>query len=240
MRIAIIGGGNVATHLYRAFSVSNECDMCLMVSSRTLEGLPEDADIYLIAVSDSAVSEVAGRIPLVEGIVAHTSGSVGIEAIGNRHCNKGVFYPLQTFSKDSVLDYADIPVFVEGSDGAVADILAKAASVFSDHVLEADSGLRRRLHVAAVFACNFTNRLFGIAEGIMGDAGLDFRLLLPLIRQSIAKLETISPAEAQTGPAVRGDLEVCRKHLEMLKSKPELCEIYGLLSDSIYKTRHKE
>ena len=220
MRIAIIGGGNVATHLYRAFSVSNECDMCLMVSSRTLEGLPEDADIYLIAVSD-----VAGRIPLVEGIVAHTSGSVGIEAIGNRHCNKGVFYPLQTFTKDSALDYADVPVFVEGSDGAVAEILVKAASVFSDHVLEADSGLRRRLHVAAVFACNFTNRLFGIAEGIMGDAGLDFRLLLPLIRQSIAKLETMSPAEA---------------HLEMLKSKPELCEIYGLLSDSIYKTRHKE
>ncbi len=211
-----------------------------MVSSRTLEGLPEDADIYLIAVSDSAVSEVAYRIPLVEGIVAHTSGSVGIEAIGNRHCNKGVFYPLQTFTKDSALDYADVPVFVEGSDGAVAEILVKAASVFSDHVLEADSGLRRRLHGRCRVCTQFHQPSFRYRRRHNGDAGLDFRLLLPLIRQSIAKLETMSPAEAQTGPAVRGDLDVCRKHLEMLKSKPELCEIYGLLSDSIYKTRHKE
>lgn len=236
MKIAIIGSGNVGHHLTRAFAESGQSEV-VSIASRRLEEIPFDADLYLIAVTDGAIAEVAGKMPPVDGVVAHTSGSVGMEVIPESFAKRGVFYPLQTFTKDAMLEYGDIPVFVEANNAPALVILKNAARLFSESVLEADSALRRKLHLAAVFACNFTNRLYGIADELMRESGLDFRLFFPLIRESVGKLRVLSPSEAQTGPASRGDRTVCEEHLRMLEDRPELCRIYSMLTDSISKSR---
>lgn len=235
MKIQIIGSGNVATHLCHAFADAAEVEM---INSRTLQGIDLSADISLIAVSDEAIASVASRLPALEGTVAHTSGSVSIDMLGCRFKKKGVFYPLQTFSKNRKLDYSEIPVFIEGSDSEVEKELEKAANLFTGHIHKADSKLRASLHLSAVFACNFTNRLYAHAAKIMDSAGLDFQCLLPLIRESMEKLSVLTPEEAQTGPASRGDMEICRKHLQMLEADEEARTIYELLTQSIIKARN--
>lgn len=260
MKIAIIGHGNVATHLMNAFATTPH--EAVQVNSRTLVGLPADAALYLICVKDDAIAAVAEKLSekLTErlpaetlsdelspersaaeeaspsgysgGVVAHTSGSVGIEALA-AHRHRGVWYPMQTFTKGDTIDYTEIPVFIEASDAESLSLLRRAAESFAGTVVEADAGQRKALHLAAVFACNFTNRLFGIADEVLRSAGLNFELMLPLIRQSVSKVSRMSPAEAQTGPASRGDAKVCRAQMQMLASSPELQNIYKLLSRSI-------
>lgn len=236
MKIAIVGSGNVGHHLTRALAESGQAEV-VNIASRRPEEIPFDADLYLIAVTDGAIAEVAGKMPPVDGVVAHTSGSVGMEAIPESFAKRGVFYPLQTFTKDADLDYGGIPVFVEADCAEALVVLKKAAGIFSGSVVEADSALRRKLHLAAVFACNFTNRLYGIADELMRESGLEFRLLFPLIMESVGKLRVLSPSEAQTGPASRGDRSVCEEHLRMLEDRPELRRIYSMLTDSISKSR---
>lgn len=236
MKIAIIGSGNVATHLTEAFSAGPH--LAVSVSSRTFDGLPTDADLYLICVSDKAIEEVSGRLGPVAGVVAHTSGSVDIGVLSG-HSRRGVWYPMQTFSKGDKIDYRQIPVFVEASGSESMRVLRQAAEDFSDTVVEADSSQRKALHIAAVFACNFTNRLYAIADDILNDAGLNFKLMLPLIHQAVNKLHRLSPDMAQTGPASRGDFAICESHLGYLADKPEVQTIYRLISDSIARHRAK-
>lgn len=242
--IEIIGRGNVAFHLQKALNKETEA---ILVNPHTLEesGLNSDnpPELILLAVSDDAIPEVAEKIKkLLEAseinknsglTIAHTAGSVPISTLRGITKNFGVFYPLQTFSKNNALDYSEIPVFIEASNPETLNYLKKIAFLFSKNVREADSEARKTLHLASVFACNFTNALAGIAENILSESGIEFSALLPLMKQTVRKLETMTPSEAQTGPAVRGDRKVMEAHLRMLDSKPELQHLYQTLSTLI-------
>ena len=230
--IAIVGSGNVATHLYKA--LKDRTEVCL-VNPHSLEGLPSKADIILISVKDKAIGEVVNNLPGSNAIIAHTAGSVPMEILKGKSEHYGVFYPLQTFSKDIELNYSEIPVFIEGSTPETIKNLKETASLFSEKVLEADSQARKQLHLASVFACNFSNALAGIAQGILNESDLDFSVLIPLMKQTVDKLEKLSPKDAQTGPAVRGDIQIMENHLKMLQNQPLLQEIYSLLSSYIRK-----
>lgn len=230
--VAIVGNGNVACHLCRAFEGKAEVHE---VNSRTFEGMPSFADIVIIAVKDSAIEKVAQNLPGNYNIVAHTSGSVPVSVLESCGHHYGVFYPLQTFSKDAALDYSEIPFFIEGDCKESYDALTRLALSVSASVYGADSEKRKTLHLASVFACNFSNCLIGIADDILSRHDIDRHVLLPLLRQTVAKLDYMSPREAQTGPASRRDTPVMESHREMLigMGKRDLAELYAKLSEQI-------
>ena len=230
--VTIIGRGNVASHFYEALKYKTE--VC-MVNPRTLENLPENSDYIILAVSDNSINELAERIPTSNAIIAHTSGSIPMDVLKKTGNNYGVFYPLQTFTKGLKLNYSEIPVFIEGSSNYSVSKLKDLAALFSNDIREADSDKRRKLHLASVFACNFTNKLAGIANNILRETDIDFSALLPLMKQTVDKLAYLSPEESQTGPAVRGDTTVMEKHLMMLDKQPELQDLYKTLSSLISK-----
>lgn len=233
-QITIIGTGNVATHL--CVALAGKADELISVSSRTLEDLPPDSDIYILAVKDDAIAEVvanvAARLGKITGILAHTSGSVPMDVLAPYASRIGVFYPLQTFSKDADLEYSQIPVFVEGCDSGIEAELKGLAALFTSHLYTADSDRRRILHIASVFACNYVNHLWDIADDILCEEGLSLEVLFPLIKATAAKITRMSPHDAQTGPAVRGDKSVMLKHLDMLDESDD-AKIYRLLGNSI-------
>lgn len=234
MKIAIIGRGNVATHLERA--LSDHSDVTI-VDPHTLAGMPENADMSLISVTDNAISEVAKALHATgfRGIVAHTSGSTPIDVL-DMFDRRGVFYPLQTFSRDVELDYGSIPFFIEGDSEATAETLARIASMVSPTVHRADSAARKQLHIASVLACNFTNHLYTLADSLLHEKGYDISVLLPLIGETVGKLRKTTPAKAQTGPAARRDSKTINAHLEALGDSKRLREIYRLLTESIIAT----
>lgn len=228
--ISIVGKGNVATHLYEAFK--NKVDV-VMVNPHTLEDLPTHSDIIIVCVSDNAIEEVASRLPQSNAIVVHTSGSMPMDILHSHTKFYGVMYPLQTFTKGVFLNYEEIPVFIEGMNDDVVKKLKTIAALFSKDIREADSVSRLKLHIASVFACNFINALARISKDLMDESGIDFSALKPLMKQTINKLDVLSPKEAQTGPAVRGDSMVINRHLEMLSSRPKIQNLYQQLTDII-------
>lgn len=233
-QIFIIGSGNVALHLEKAYIEAGI--KAVRINPHTLEGLPESPGVGIIAVKDDAISEVASRLAdMGFTCLAHTSGSVGIDVLSGSAQGTGVFYPLQTFSKERELNYSEIPFFIEGSSPEVEEKLQNLARLISTDVRHADSSMRKRLHVAAVFACNFSNHLVHIADTILREGGADYKILLPLLRETVAKLERLSPKQAQTGPAARGDRQIMESHEKMLSSNPDLCELYHLISESILR-----
>lgn len=233
--IAIIGRGNVATHLQKALRPYADVSM---INPHTLEGLPEHPDITVISVSDSAIREVAERLSKHDcGILAHTSGTTPMSVLDGCAGQTGVFYPLQTFSKDVPLDYRHIPFFIEASTQATEKKLMDLARKVSDKVYYASSSRRKGLHIASVFACNFVNHMWSIADNLLYELDLDITVLQPLIEETIRKAMTNSPQSVQTGPAVRGDETTIREHLDMLEDKPEIRELYKKISTSIYNNR---
>lgn len=248
MKICLLGAGNVATHLAKrlgkavvqvyaptlehARSVAAEIPGC--EATDKLGKIIPDADLYLIAVKDDAIEPLAAALPAFPGVWAHTSGSVDLgvlERAGKQQ--RGVVYPMQTFSKNAEVDFSQIPVFVEGSDQTTLAELKRFAACLTEKVYEADSHRRRRLHVAAVFACNFANLMWLEADELLKADGLDIKAMLPLIEATVEKLRVLSPREAMTGPARRGDNAVIAKHLAMLHGSKR--DIYGLLSHEIEK-----
>lgn len=235
-RIAILGKGNVGTHLHRAMAAAGiEADL---YSSRGFDGFSYNPDIILLTVKDDVIEDMstllASRLSCFNGVVAHTSGSVSIEVLRPFFNNIGVFYPLQTFSKANLsLKYSEIPFFIEGSDSDVTQKLESLAMLLSRNVFRLDSPQRMKMHIASVFACNFSNALFNISHGILEEAGIPFEVIIPLIHETVRKLETLSPKEAQTGPAIRGDSKVISRHLDSLSSYPDLQNIYRLLTEYI-------
>lgn len=253
--IDIIGTGNVATHLHKAFSAVREIADVVMINPHTFEGKRSKVDYTLIAVKDDAIPEIAKKIQHFNcGIVAHTSGSTSLATLVNAHAEShaapdlnriatktetgisgyGVFYPLQTFSKNVDLNYSEIPIFIEGSDKTSEAYLLNLASLISDKVLRADSHQRRILHIAGVFACNFTNHLIGISQEILEANNLQLESLKPLVNETLRKaFLSDNPYKLQTGPAVRGDESTMNAHLELLDSFPEMKNVYKTLSNSI-------
>lgn len=246
-KIAIIGAGNVATHLAAALAVKEEvvaiaarsvesasqlADKVGAIATTDLRALPADCDLYLIAVNDDAIKDVVVSTPNFPGIWAHTSGSVGMEVFAGKKTRYGVFYPLQTFSKNASVNISEVPILVEGADAEVTTGLREIASSISENVILADSASRENIHRAAVFACNFANLMWVEADKILRDNAVgDISLFLPLLRQTLGKLTEMTPYDAMTGPARRGDKQVISKHLRRLESEQK--EIYSLLTDRI-------
>ncbi len=254
LRIGIVGSGNVATHLAKAISLSKH--QLTQVLSRNLERakiltnntaseaidkpsmLNPKLDILIFALKDDVLhSDFISQFPK-DLILCHTSGSVSMEAFIN-FPNHGIFYPLQTFSKQKEVDFKEIPICLEANNQAVLHKLHSLASSLSNHVYEINSQQRKALHLAAVFACNFTNLMYDISEKLSQESGLDFEILRPLIKETAAKVQDHLPTEVQTGPAARNDNKIIEEHLKLLSNHRNYKEIYQILTNVI-KTNNEE
>lgn len=256
MRISILGSGNVATHLGRAFFRSGHkiIDVCsptpghaaslaTELNARAIQkagDFDQDTDLCLIAVKDDAIEEVARGMGFQKALVAHTAGSIPMEVLKGSAPGYGVFYPFQTFSGFREPDLSEAPFCLEASSPGVMRRLSELAESIRGRAYEVDSAGRRRLHLAAVIACNFTNHLYTLADELLQEQGLSPELLRPLIMETAEKVMEAAPFEAQTGPAVRNDRLVIEDHLRQLEHKPELQELYKLLSASITNLHLKD
>ena len=236
-KVAIVGRGNVAYHLCRAFGDTVEV---VQINSRSELKIEDDVSMIVIAVADSAIQDVAAGLPSSGALVVHTSGSVGIDILREYHDRCGVLYTLQTFSKAKDLDYSKIPFFIEANYPEDLRNLMDFAAKISSLVTAADSGQRRQIHLSAVFACNFVNRMYDIAWKLMKDSNLPPEFLQPLIEETASKIRDLTPVEAQTGPARRGDTAVVDRHLGLLTSYPEYKEIYRIISEGIMNENIKD
>jgi predicted short-subunit dehydrogenase-like oxidoreductase (DUF2520 family) len=245
VRVSIIGSGNVAQHLISAFQKAESVQL-VQVMARTKEKVMhlldtsqivtdfqqlQEVDLYIIAVTDEAIAEVSRQIPFHHKLVAHTSGSIAMNALSENN-RKAVFYPLQTFSKNKTVDFKMIPIALEGEHTEDYKIIEAVAKSISNQVFSIDSEQRRALHVAAVFVNNFTNHLYQISADICKEHQLSFEILKPLIEETTAKIMVLSPSEAQTGPAKRKDQLTIDAHLSLLNDENQKA-IYTLLTQSI-------
>jgi predicted short-subunit dehydrogenase-like oxidoreductase (DUF2520 family) len=252
IKVTVIGSGNVAQHLITAFLKSNEIEV-LQVFSRKKESvahLVEDSkitneydsllesDIYIIAVSDSAIAEVSSKLPFKNRFVVHTSGSVVLEDLDSKN-KRGVFYPLQTFTKNKEVDFSVIPTCLESEFDDNYTILENLAEAIKSKHYLISSDQRKSLHVAAVFVNNFTNNLYQIGKDICDEHQLPFEILKPLIAETANKLKSLSPLEAQTGPAKRHDQNTIDSHLALLTDQTQK-EIYKILTQSIQHSHVKK
>lgn len=233
MNIVIIGKGNVATNLDYAFRKKGVA--CQMVSSREgLDQLPP-ANVYIYSVKDEALVEVVARVKGKEkALHLHTSGTMPVTVFGSDKPHAGIFYPFQTFSKARVIeDFSTVPVFFEAR--GIDDISAvySLALTITSHVYEASQQDRERLHVAGVFTNNFTNLMYTMAAELLKSTHIPFSALLPLIDETAAKIHSMAPRDAQTGPARRGDENVMNHHMQLLNEEQR--NIYQLLSEAIKK-----
>ncbi len=256
MKIALVGAGNVASSLgvlladagYTIASVfsrtiENAAVLAEKVGAVAVDSLSEipQSDVYLVMLSDDALLGLAPDIvrSCPDAVFVHTSGSVPMSVwtdAGAGRC--GVFYPMQSFTKGKIPERDRLPLFLEASDSATMALLHAMASAISTSVTEFDSCQRGRLHLAAVFATNFANRMMTISEHILKDVGLPFDIMAPLLKEMVDKALVLSPGRSQTGPAARGDRRVMDMHEELLATKPEWLELYRLISADILKGRN--
>lgn len=249
--VALIGAGNVATHLGKALMQAGTEIRCIcsqhgghaeefarMLGVKTAGTIRDvcfnGVDAIIISVKDDAIADVVSQLPDNGAILIHTSGGIPANLLARKSSRYGIIYPLQTFTRGRELLFSEIPLFIEAGDNDTLDEIRELACRLSSSVTEADSYRRKMLHVAAVFACNFTNHLYNIASGIMEEAGLPCSMLYPLIKETAAKAMAMPPSLAQTGPAVRGDSQVMNAHLEILNDE-KLKELYTVLSNSIMR-----
>ncbi len=245
IKITIIGSGNVAQHLITAFAKNNAIEI-IQVFSRTQKYISPhldsskitndwndlaEADLYIIAVSDDAIADVSSQLPFENRLVVHTSGSVPLTSLDNKN-RKGVFYPLQTFTKGKEIDFKTIPFCLETEFEIDYALLEKTASAISDNIHKIDSHQRKALHVAAVFVNNFTNYLYQLGNDICHENHVPFDILKPLILETAEKLLTLSPKDAQTGPAKRNDISTIEAHESFLSNENQ-STIYKILTQSI-------
>ena len=246
MKIVIIGSGNVAYHLAKAFQENkipvsqlfgrNENDLKFISDQLQIPFSTtqlQDADLYLICVSDGSISEVSKLITKENCLVAHTSGSLPKEILEGNF-RKASFYPLQTFSKSKDLDYKEVPFFVESDDENDLELLKNLALNISEKVMISTYEKRKYIHLTAVFACNFVNHLFARAKEISDSQEIPFDYFLPLIKETTAKIEILEPKLAQTGPAIRNDERVLKAHEDLITDEEQL-RIYKIMNESIKK-----
>lgn len=247
MKIVMIGAGNVATHLFHALEKNNTIIQVysrnitnaevltsgLVPATDNLGSIDSNADAYIISVKDDAVESIIDTLSEVnpKALWLHTSGSKGIDVFLGKMHNYGVLYPLQTFSKNVDINMHEVPFFIEGNNTEVEKEIEQLAHDISDNVYPADSEKRKSMHMAAVFACNFTNHLWTLSKEILDDTNIPFSVLFPLIRATEKKIEQVEPNDAQTGPAARGDKHIINNHLENLEGIKK--EIYQIISESI-------
>lgn len=224
--VLLVGKGNVASQLYNTF-LSIDNIVLSQISSRELKNIPK-ADVTIIAVSDDAIAEVSSKIK--NSLVVHTSGACSINDLKNT-TNKGVFYMLQTFSKDKKVDFNEVPFCLEAENKKDEDQLKELAKLIGKKIYTVNSEQRKALHVAAVFVNNFTNYLYKIGNDICKEHQVPFDILLPLIKETASKIKTLSPEKAQTGPAIRNDKTTIKNHLDLLNKEQQ--KIYKIITKSI-------
>jgi len=247
IKVVLLGAGNVAIHLAKAFTNAKGIDFVQRYNRSTknnryfnsnipvtndVQNLAK-ADVYIIAINDDSISAFSKTLSLNEGLIVHTSGSIPLTSMTNK-LKRGVFYPLQSFSKDLELDFKNIPVTIEAEFENDNELLYKLACSISKNVYNINSKQREKLHIAAVFANNFSNYMFTIAKNICDKNNFSFDILKPLIFETANKLNYLDPEQAQTGPAKRNDKKVIQKHLSQLKNEKK--EIYSLISNSINRS----
>ncbi len=250
MRIVIIGSGNVASVLGRLLKTNNH-EIIQVVSRNAANAqvlatelncrfadysgtIDADAELYIVAVNDGALYDLNNSFRLGNKLILHTAGSVSKDVLKDISVNYGVLYPLQSLRKE--MEYAaDIPFLIDGNTEETKTMIEDFARTLSGHVAQANDDERLKLHVAAVIVSNFTNHLYALAEEFCNKENIDFKLLAPLINETAKRVETFSPAEVQTGPAVRNDVFTLDKHLRLLSNYPKLKYIYLKLTDSIMK-----
>lgn len=248
-KVTIIGSGNVAQHLIKAFS--DNLDVTLQqILVRNVENIQNvvelekvitkyedlvEADLYVIAVSDSAITEVSALLPFSDRLVSHTSGTMPIDSLDSKN-RRAVFYPLQTFSKTKSVDFKKVPICLEAENEIDLDNISIIGNLISDNVNFINSQQRKSLHVAAVFVSNFTNHLYAIGEQICKDNSTPFDILKPLIRETAEKINYMNPQQAQTGPAIRRDQNTIEAHLKFIQNN-HYKKIYSLLTESIQHDR---
>jgi predicted short-subunit dehydrogenase-like oxidoreductase (DUF2520 family) len=254
-KIGIIGSGNVATCLAHALQAkgffidtvfSRDITHAQNLASQlhgtkatnNLHALDVNLDVYFMAVTDDAIIKTASQIKL-NGLVVHTSGSVGLAALETQP-RRGVFYPLQTITKNTAPNFEQVPILIEAADKTDENILLQLATSLSNRALLANSEQRQSLHLAAVFANNFTNHLMGIAKQILQQSNLPNDLLNPLILQTAQNAINNNPFDVQTGPVMRNDLETINTHLNLLQHYPQYRQVYELLSGSIGALKHQK
>lgn len=259
MKLFILGSGNVATHLSLALAgaghrilgvYSRQREHAASLAVAWPQALATDAldftafpvaDLYLVCVTDDAVAGLITQARFPAGsIVAHTSGSLPLAVVvANPRVRPGVFYPIQTFSKNQPVDLASTPIAVEAAEAQTAAVLTSLAASITSQVVSLSSQDRQQLHLAAVFACNFTNHLLGIGRELLERQHLDPALLQPLIQATFHKALHHPPFQVQTGPAVRDDANILARHQQLLQDLPRYGEIYALLSENIRQKRNE-
>ena len=250
MKVVLLGAGRVSTHLQKALVKAGH-EVCAVWSptrgtTHDINELPQDADAYIIAVKDSALQEVIKQVanhlhtdtPSLwrgkgEALLLHTAGSMPLSVFEGKAKRYGVLYPMQTFTKEREVDFHEIPLFMEASDAEALQQTRALADSISHHVYELSTADRRYLHLAAVFACNFTNHCYTLAADILAQKGLPFDVMLPSIDETARKVHELHPTEAQTGPAVRDDKNVIHSQSALLDGTSKA--IYELMSQSIHE-----
>ena len=256
LNIVIIGAGNVGTRLSFALRDAG-CKIVQLAGRReaavkalaekldtaytlSYNALLKGQDLYLLALPDSAIEEVLPQLGLTDELLVHTSGSLPMGILSPYSMNTGVFYPLQTFSTGRKIAISEVPFFIEANRIDNEDALMQLGKKLSSNVSVADSVQRQQMHIAAVFASNFSNHMYDLARQLMEEHGFDFKLLEPLIMETAMKAMDRGPAIAQTGPAARKDLNVIEKHLELLNNNPSARELYRRISQSIMDQTESE
>jgi predicted short-subunit dehydrogenase-like oxidoreductase (DUF2520 family) len=247
--IVVIGSGNVAFHLVKAFGKKGIKVLQIMAhNEKTARALSKafsvpfildpgmlfkEADLYLLTVQDDKIRETALGLHLKDQLLVHTSGFSSIDALSGTSSRTGVMWPLQTLSAGRTIEYNNIPFFVEGLSEEISEILLQFVGIVSKHVMVTDSPTRQKIHLAAVIASNLTNQLYSISASILERQDIPFKVLAPLILETAAKAGKQHPFQSQTGPAVRHDLRVIEKHLELLRDDPAFHDIYRLITENI-------
>ncbi|MBV6485900.1 MAG: hypothetical protein KFKLKKLM_02510 [Flavobacteriales bacterium] len=252
--ISFIGSGNVASHLAIALfrnnfsikqvfskSFKNANSLAKKVNAQPIESMSQlsnNADLYIIAVPDDAIENIVNQFPFKDKLVVHTSGSVNLDSFSKKQFQHfGILYPLQTFSKKIAVDFKHIPFCLEANTSANLKVIEKITKQLSDKVYHVNSEQRKLLHLAAVFACNFSNNMYQIAFDICQQNQLNFDILKPLIVETANKIVNQTPLEAQTGPAKRNDVKTIEKHLALLDNQKKYQEIYRLVTENILSNK---
>lgn len=250
--LVLLGSGNVATHLFKAFLGSKNVRVKQVYNHRkeslsffqdkceTTTSISDilEADVYVIALKDDVISQTAEALRNKDGLIVHTSGTAGLDALVFSK-RKGVFYPLQTFSRSKEVNYCEIPFCLEANSSQDMDLLKQLAKEISGKHYEITSEQRRKIHLAAVFVCNFVNYMYTIGETICEQNGIPFEIFQPLIKETALKVQHTAPSKVQTGPAIRQDQKTINAHLEQLQSA-ENKQIYQLMTDAIQNFHGKK
>ena len=242
MNIVVIGTGRLGTNLAQALrdaghDVTIVRGRAVTVDSGGEPPLPQTADAFIIAVKDDVLEDVIVRATKGREaqLFLHTAGSMPMSAFSDYCRRYGVFYPMQTFSKETIVPFTDIPIFLEADSAETLDVLNELARTLSSHIYHLSTDDRKYLHLAAVFACNFANHCMALSADVLGRIGIPFDVMLPLVDQTVRKLHTMSPVDAQTGPAVRHDNNVIISQHHLLDDNPKMQNVYDLLTNSIYE-----